>query len=274
MKAGALHRLTPLISALMKRVNIRNARVRRVVVQVTAPMRTRDMTIWVGANAGRRINATHSQLGAMLGTTEPDLQRRFTEVLKPGDVLFDVGANIGFFSILGANLVGASGSVYAFDPVPHHVDAIHHNLALNDIHNVTLIEKAVADQAGSARLLVPPESTGARLDSGAPAPGELLLDVEIVALDDLVESGAVRPPDVVKIDVEGAEIEVLQGMARTLARYRPIVLCEMHARNREYAALIATMGYEVHTLDGGDVESAPAFAVYTEARPSGVLASA
>jgi hypothetical protein len=92
-RSGALHRCAQLVSALMKRVNIRNARLRRVVVRITAPVLRRDMTIWLGANAGRRINATHSQLGAVLGTTEPEMQRRFTELLKPGQVLFDVGAN-------------------------------------------------------------------------------------------------------------------------------------------------------------------------------------
>jgi FkbM family methyltransferase len=256
----------------MKRVNIRDARIRLVVVRLTAPMRRRDMTIWLGANAGRRINATHSQLGAMLGTTEPELQRRFTTLLEPGQVLFDVGANIGFFSMLGASLVGPDGRVYAFDPVPHHADAIRHNLGLNDIRNFTLIEKAVADHSGRARLLVPPESTGARVDSQDPAPGEghievEEIDVDLVTLDELVESNVIRPPDVVKIDVEGAEVEVVKGMSRTLARYRPVLLCEMHGRNGEYAKLVASMGFDVYTLDGGDVERAPPYAVYTEARP-------
>jgi hypothetical protein len=82
----------PLVSVRMKRVSIRNARFRRVVARMTAPM------------------------------PEPELQRRFTELLEPGQVLFDVGANMGLFSILGATLVGGKGSVYAFDPVPHHAD--------------------------------------------------------------------------------------------------------------------------------------------------------
>jgi len=268
MRPGVLDRLAPLVSALMKRVNIRSRRLRRFVVWLTAPLRRRDMTIWLGANAGRKINATHSQLGALLGTTEPELQRRLSALLEPGQVLFDVGANIGFFSLLGASLVGADGSVYAFDPVPDHAEAIRHNLALNDIRNVTVIEKAVADRADRARLLVPPESTGARLDRRAPGPRESSLDVEVVTLDELVDSDVIRPPDVVKIDVEGAEVEVVRGMARTLARHRPIVLCEMHGRNREYAELLTAMDYEVRTLNGGAVETAPAYAVNTEARPS------
>src|SRR5271168_2156890 len=98
MRPGVLDRLAPLVSALMKRVNIRSRRLRRFVVWLTAPLRRRDMTIWLGANAGRKINATHSQLGALLGTTEPELQRRLSALLEPGQVLFDVGANIGFFS--------------------------------------------------------------------------------------------------------------------------------------------------------------------------------
>jgi FkbM family methyltransferase len=153
--------------------------------------------------------------------------------------------------------------------VPRHADAIRHNLALNDIGNVTVIEKAVADHRGG-RLLVPPESTGARLDSRAvPAHGASVLDVEVVTLDDLVHSGVILPPDVVKIDVEGAELEVVRGMAQTLSRYRPTILCEMHGRNAEYARLLTALGYEVRTLDGHEVETAAPYAVSTETQPRG-----
>jgi FkbM family methyltransferase len=236
-------------------------------MRLTGPIRRRDVRILTGANAGLRINAAHSQLGAALGTTEPELQRRLSGLLKNGDVFFDIGANIGFFSMIAARQVGTDGAVYAFDPVPEHVAAMRHNLAINSISHVSLSAVAVSDRNGTQTLFVPAESTGARLASIADGnAGHRRLDVEVATIDTMVERGALRPPDVVKIDVEGAEVEVLAGMRRTLEQYSPIVLCEMHGRNAEYVRAIRSAGYLVEALGGGDAEDVPAYAVYLEAR--------
>jgi len=74
--------------------------------------------------------------------------------------------------------------------------------------------------------------------------------VPVIALDEEIAAGALPPPDVVKIDVEGAEIAVLEGMAGTLAEHRPAVICELHDTHREFAEHMASAGYRVVNLEG------------------------
>jgi hypothetical protein len=112
---------------------------------------------------------------------------------------------------------------------------------------VTVFANAVGRAAGSVKLALREESTWARLaDASTTGP---TLEVPMVAIDDLVESGSIRPPSLVKIDVEGAELEVIEGMRRTLLKHRPVVLCEMHGKNAAYAALMKELHYDVRALE-------------------------
>jgi hypothetical protein len=74
--------------------------------------------------------------------------------------------------------------------------------------------------------------------------------VRVVSIDGLIERGQLAPPDVVKIDVEGSELAVVSGMAQVLRRRRPVLVCELHATNREFADLMAEAGYDLENLDG------------------------
>ena len=99
---------------------------------------------------------------------EPSVQRTLRAIIRPGDVFLDIGANVGFFTILGARLVGDSGSVVAFEPEPRNVAALRDNVALNDFANVTVVAAAVSSSTGTAPLGVPHRATARLLpgDSG------------------------------------------------------------------------------------------------------------
>ncbi|OGT93976.1 MAG: hypothetical protein A2083_05765 [Gemmatimonadetes bacterium GWC2_71_9] len=210
-------------------------------------IRNRDAVILRGPGVGLRFNPGDSNISYLLGLAEPLVQAALGEHLGRGMVFYDVGANVGFLTLIGARLVGATGRVVAFEPHPASAAALRHNAALNGFAHVTVVARAVGRAAGTAKLALREESTLARLA----APGETgpTVDVEMVAIDDLVAAGAIRPPALVKIDVEGAELEVIAGMRRTIAAHRPTILCEMHGTNAAFAAQMAELEYGVTALE-------------------------
>jgi FkbM family methyltransferase len=196
---------------------------------------------------------THAHLGSLAyGDLETSVQEAMRRHLGPGDVFYDIGANLGFFSLLGAVFVQpADGRVYAFEPAPDNAAAIRVNAALNGLGNIEVIEKAVAAAAGPGRLQVVDDQSWSKLAGYGEHPNtEAVIDVELVAVDDLVAAGRIAPPTAVKIDVEGAELETLRGMRRTIAEHRPAIICELHGTHREFAELMRELGYRVQNLEG------------------------
>ncbi len=217
-------------------------------------------TIRAGLGAGLAFDAAGGSPGYLLGCADEDEQAALGRFLKPGQVFYDIGANVGFFSLLGARLVGPAGRVCAFEPYPAHARAIRHNAALNGFANVEVFEAAVSSAAGRAELLPGDGPSTHRLaGAGAAPPGSL--NVEQVSVDDLVAAGRLRGPDFIKIDVEGHEIEVLRGLARTAARFRPALLVEIHwligEVHRAYEEVFRPLGYRLATLDGSPLPERP-----------------
>jgi FkbM family methyltransferase len=191
-----------------------------------------------------RFNAGNSNPGYGLGTTEPLVQDALVRCLEPGGVLYDVGANLGFFTVIGARLVGQAGRVYAFDPLQENVDRARLNAGLNGFWNVTVFEQAISSKSGKSELLLAAEPTWAKLAStGARADTRGRVRVDVASIDALVGEGSLRPPDVVKIDVEGGEVDALIGMRETVARHQPVILCELHGTNREVSQALDGFAY-------------------------------
>jgi FkbM family methyltransferase len=218
--------------------------------RASRPLRWRPVPILSGPGRGLRINLHGSAVAFATGTAERPLQSALLSELRPGATFFDVGANVGFMTIIAARLVGPAGRVVAFEPVPENVAAIRENLALNGIDWVDVHETAVARQAGSASLVVSNVSAFSRLTS-VPAPSSVreTIEVAVTSIDEFLASNPQRAPDVVKIDVEGAELEVIEGMRSTLAEHRPVVLCEIHDCKLEYAELMDNLDYHPMSLD-------------------------
>jgi len=113
------------------------------------------------------------------------------------------------------------------------------------------VHAAVGSQTGTAEVVVVADALWTRLLSVGEHPREVRRDVVRAAtLDELVAGGEAPAPDVVKIDVEGAELDVLAGMERVLAEVRPVLICEMHGKNAAFCAAMDAAGYRVVDLDG------------------------
>lgn len=189
-------------------------------------------------------SATH---GCWLGTYEREAQRVFLDVIREGDVVADIGANAGFFTLLAAKLVGPKGAVYAFEPFPRNLDYLNRHVAANALTNVHVLPVALSAQAGTAFF-----SAGANPASGQLSErGEIAVRTE--TLDALVAAGRIAPPNFLKIDVEGSEYAVLTGAATVLERLRPSILLSSHGhklRDR-CAALLRELGYELTVIRDG-----------------------
>lgn len=169
-----------------------------------------------------------------LGSYEPEIQALLQETVRPGDVVFDVGANVGFFSVLAARL---GAKVYAFEPVPQNASRIARNAARNGL-DIEVVPAAVWDSADGVAL-VPGESLSEWHAEGG---GGILS----ITLDDFIRTH--DAPDVLKIDVEGAEGRVLRGAAALLELRPRLVVCETHgeAALAEVRALLA--GWQIETV--------------------------
>jgi len=181
-----------------------------------------------GPGAGLRFDAGQYTQRFASGQYERPVQEALAVAVNRGDVCYDVGANLGFFSILLSRLAGPAGSVYAFEPVPENACTIERNARLNRLDNIKVVQMALSSVDGKEELLLAHHIGGAVLKSAGTPPdlaGSLV--VETATLDTLVERRRIKPPNILKIDVEGAEMEVLKGMERVLREWTPTVLLEL-----------------------------------------------
>ena len=194
---------------------------------------------------------------------EQDEIRFVRGLLKPGDCSIDVGGHIGFFTMQMAAAVGSEGRVYAFEPFDANADLLERSIAENRFDDRVRFQRAAVGAApGTATLTFPVEtlnSGGAYLlpDGSAPLAGNQKKNVPVVALDALEIR---RPVRFIKMDVEGAEPQVLRGAARILKDDRPVILSELHPTQLERAsgitadqflAQIAGFGYRARRLEHG-----------------------
>ncbi|HEY1332413.1 MAG TPA: FkbM family methyltransferase [Actinomycetota bacterium] len=213
-----------------------------------------------GPLRGARWIVGSSNHGCWLGTYEHDKQRAFARLLRPGDVLYDVGAHVGFYTLLGARTVGPKGRVVAFEPFPRNLAFLRRHLRLNRVANATVVAAAVGDAAGTAAFSEGPgadrpttavaASSMGRLDPGGPHA------VPVVRLDEVVDRGDVPAPTALKIDVEGGEVGVLAGAERLLERRHPTIFLATHgqALHRECCERLDAAGYELAPIGGRSLE--------------------
>lgn len=204
------------------------------------------MTVRKGGLKGKQWIVESHTHGCWLGTYESEKQLLFGQTITKGSVVFDVGANVGFYTLLASTLVGTAGHVYAFEPLPRNISYLKEHLRLNRVENVTVIEAAVADYSGVRHFdKTPGRAMGHLSTDGA-------LEVRSVALDELIASGQVPAPDFMKIDVEGDELLVLAGAQALLSNVRPSLFLATHGVDvhRECCERLRLLHYDVRAIDG------------------------
>jgi FkbM family methyltransferase len=191
------------------------------------------------------------------GVYEPEVAAVVEALLHENDTAVDIGANVGFFSLLFGQCVGSGGKVIAFEPQPGVFERLNANVALNPVLPVKVERLAVSDAAGVLRFY-PGDRSHSGVGSLRPreSEGDAVL-VESVRLDDLLSPDL--PVHLIKVDVEGAEMRVVNGMKRTIRRYSPHVIVEVsdqflresNSSGRELCESLLATGYQMYIIEWG-----------------------
>ncbi|MGH9432797.1 MAG: FkbM family methyltransferase [Terriglobia bacterium] len=176
------------------------------------------------------VKESPMMLARALGLFEIEETKAITSLLKPGMTFVDVGGNKGDFSLLAARAVGTAGRVLCFEPETQNVHWIRKSVELNGYHNVTVFEMALGDRDEEAQLYLGAKSGWHSLLSSQPHGSGQAVKVKKRTLDSVLAEIGQRVADVIKIDVEGAELEVLRGAEGTLrANPQITVIMDIHA---------------------------------------------
>ncbi len=236
----------------------------RCVSWAGAKLVPRDSLAWVQVQSGPaqglwlHLNPRTGQ-NYFEGGGEPEVQEVLRQNLRPGMTFYDVGANIGFFSLLAARLVGKEGRVIAFEADPEIAARLREHVTRNEFDWITVEQQAVWSEprtvffARTDPATSPDRGLGHVVEVSA---GDTI-HVDAVSLDDYTRTQPL--PDFLKWDVEGAEVEVFRGAARLLKEKRPGIICEMHSEenHRTLVEEFSRLAYVCKPCGAGHILALP-----------------
>ena len=192
------------------------------------------------------------------GVQEPLTTDLFKKEIKRNDIILDIGAHIGYYTLIFAKLVGKEGKIFAFEPHPNNFALLKKNVEINDYQNVILEEKAVSDKNGKIRLYISEKSSGLhRIYKYEPEHIWKFIEVESIRIDDYFKdyNGKI---DWIKIDIEGGEWAAFQGMPLLLEKNKNLkivtefsscFLKEFGIQPGEYLKLLQKYGFKIYNLN-------------------------
>ncbi len=210
------------------------ARLIRGSLNKAAPQGITEVKIAAGVLAGLRMHLDlHAEKDYWLGTYEPDLQIAAQQYIKSGMVVYDLGANIGYISLMAARLSGESGRVVSFEALPANIERLSQNVALNTLQDrIQIVHAAVVNKPGDVTFLAHASGAMGKAKGSAGRDEHYTQAIQVagIALDDFVFQQGNPPPAVIKMDIEGGEGLALAGMPRLLKEARPLLLIELHGQ--------------------------------------------
>jgi FkbM family methyltransferase len=224
----------------------------RVLLWTLFHLEREDIVVSPAGPRGSRFQMKLSWQGHstyVIGAYENDFIAVMRRYLHDGDTCVDVGAHLGYYCLLMSKMAGPTGHVISFEPVPTNMSVLKENVALNNITNVELVNSALGERPGKGYLICPenfelswtPSIRGYNVEGVRNS-----INVPMDTLDGFLQRGG-HKPTVIKIDVEGAELDVLNGAVETLRTVRPTVLLEIHgwgdATSEQIVALFSSVGY-------------------------------
>lgn len=212
--------------------------------------RDQEVRVCTGLNKGKKWIVGSGTHGNWLGTYEHDKQALLSKVVRPGMVTWDVGANVGFYTLALATLAGSAGRVFAFEPLAENVAYLLKHVHINGIASATVIQAALSDTTGLAAFQKAASSSMGHLSD---APGNYL--VPTFGADDFIARIPESRPDLIKVDIEGAEVAFLKGAFALLERSGPALLLSLHGdvERRDCQEILRTRGYSLFHIDGSAV---------------------
>lgn len=220
----------------------------------------RDTLLWLRISSGLgeglwvRVDPRFEMI-YVDGEYEPTIQRILSQYLKPGFVFYDVGAHIGIVSMFGARLVGSEGRVFAFEAEPENTGRIEEHVVRNAFQQIQVVPKAVWSSSGKLRFSR--ASAQSSMNQGSVANEDAadpknVIELPALALDDFAKEQPL--PMLIKVDVEGAEADVLRGSEQVFAKSRPVLICEVHHRRaaEEVVTWLQQRNYRIEWTGSAD----------------------
>lgn len=209
------------------------------------------MPIVQGPLKGMRWIVGSQTHGMWLGSYEIDKQLALKVCLKPGQVFYDVGANVGYYSLLASRYVGTTGFVVAFEPLPRNIEYLSRHARMNRLTNLVIIPKALSDHSGRDNFSYANDASSCHI-----AP-EGNLEIMVTTLDKLLKEETIRPPNIIKVDIEGSEIDFLKGGIDSLITHRPLIFMAIHSPQLFVLLFKAIaeyrLPYSIKNLNGNEV---------------------
>lgn len=209
------------------------------------------MRILSGPLRGKKwINASHNK-SVWLGLYERKQTGVFVDSIKKSGVLWDLGAHVGYYTLLFLAR-RPEGFVYSFEPSERNSRILKEHMQLNEIRNYHLVECAVSDTDGVLKFKSGKTSVAGKLSQE----GEI--SVPAVSLNRMYREGALRKPDVIKMDIEGAEAVVLKDISTVLEECSPILFLSTHGTkvHKECLQLLRALNYELKPVDHTSIDGA------------------
>lgn len=221
----------------------------KTLINAVARLLTGKGTIVTGAGKGLYFNATGCNPGYLAGTSEPLEQELLIRYSTEGSVVYDLGANAGFYAVIAARAVGPSGKVFAFEPTPQLAARIQENASKNKLKNVEVIQVAVSNTDGEVNFGI----VGAlSVENSIRSANEDSTRVSSLRVDTFCNDHL--PPNLMLIDIEGAEIDALHGALKTIQKHRPIIMVEVHWLGTAFTDFVkqslSPLGYRLTTYSG------------------------
>ena len=249
-----------LLPAPLRRAFYRLGPVTRLIRRTlnrAAPTGFNEVEIAAGTLAGTQMRLNMQiEKDYWLGNYEIHLENAIHDWVKPGMLVYDVGANIGYVSLLFAHALGGKGQVFAFEALPANIERLKINVSLNKLDNqIRVIHSAIVGTPSSVPFLVHASFGMGKAAGSAGRKGQYLEEILVpgTSLDHFVYDQGNPPPQVVKMDIEGGEVLALPGMRRLLAEAQPLIFLELHGEPAARTAwdLLTQAGYTLSRMEPG-----------------------
>jgi len=241
LKQG-LYKVKPLAALLRRSLN------------TAAPHGLTEVKVAAGALAGFTLTLDlQTEKDYWLGTYETNLQLAARQFIQPAMVVYDVGANIGYISLLFASLCGKGGSVHSFEALPANINRFTRNITLNKMQDrIHLNACAVVDSSRPVKFLTHTSGAMGKVlgSAGREESYQNEIQVQGLALDDYVFKKKNPPPQLIKMDIEGGEVLAIKGMQRILKEIHPLFFIELHGEQSAAAVwqTLTSSKYVISTM--------------------------
>ena len=193
------------------------------------------------------ISSGYSQY--WMGTYEPEIAEKFVKYAKRSNVIYDIGAHIGYYTLLASKFTEPDGKIFAFEPLPGNLQQLKRHVEINNRSNVVLIEKAVSIKTGKTLFTNSGNNVANSICENSPMfQFGQSIEVKTCTLDDLLLNGDLLPPQLIKMDIEGAEFDALRGAELLLRKHHPTIFlsthnCQNPGVHKKCCDFLINMGY-------------------------------